>query len=68
MNVERVDLSLIDEGESGFGILVRSQCGTETILHSVCMQREEAMRICEVINRLGVSECHMCDVIEDLLP
>ena len=68
MKMERVDLSPIDEGELGFGICVRSDSGAEMILHSICMQRGEAMRICEVVNRFGVSECHIRDVIEDLLP
>lgn len=68
MNVECVDLSLIDEGDAGFGIVVRFPSGEETVLHSVCMHRCDAERVCNVVNRLGVSECHIRDVIEDLLP
>ena len=68
MNIECVDLSLIDEGKSGFGILVKLPSGAVKVLHSVSTHRSEVIRICKTVNRLGVSECHVCDVIEDFLP
>lgn len=67
MKMNFVDLSVIDEGDAGFGVLVRCPSGEEWTLHSVCLNRFDAERICEVVNRLGVSECHIRDVIEDLL-
>lgn len=63
-----VDLDVVDEGDAGFGFLVRYPSGEEVVLHSVCADRLDAERICEVVNRLGVSGCHVRDVIEDLLP
>ena len=68
MKTNFVDLSVIDEGDAGFGILVRCPSGDEWKFHSVCLRRSDAKRICETVNRLGVSECHIRDVIEDLLP
>ena len=68
MKTNFVDLSVIDEGDAGFGILVRCPSGDEWTFHSVCLRRSDSERICETVNRLGVSECHIRDVIEDLLP
>lgn len=68
MIFEYVTLSLLDEGDAGFGILVKFASGEDLVLHSVCVHREDAERICEVVNRIGVSECQVRDVIEDLLP
>ena len=68
MKMNFVDLSVIDEGDAGFGILVRCPSGEEWTLHSVCVNRSDVEHICDAVNRLGVSECHVRDVIEDLLP
>ena len=68
VNIERVDRRAVDEGGNGFGILIRCPSGRSILLHSVCVRREDAERICETVNRLIVSECHVYDVIEDLLP
>lgn len=68
MNIEYVDLELVDEGGRGFGLLVRCPSGENFLLHSVCIDRNDAEYIAKTVNRLGVSECHVYDVIEDLLP
>ena len=68
LKVEYVDLDVIDEGNDGFGLFIRYPSGECRVLHSVCVRRADAERIAETVNRLGVSECHICEVIEDLLP
>ena len=68
LKVEYVDLDVIDEGNDGFGLFIRHPSGECRVLHSVCVRRADAERIAETVNRLGVSECHICEVIEDLLP
>ena len=62
-----VNLCLVEE-EGCFGILVKLPCGDEYVISSVCTRAEDARSICETVNRAKVSECHIRDVLEDLLP
>ena len=68
VNIKCVYLSVVDEGSIGFGILIACPSGRSILLRSVCVRREDAEQICATVNRLAVSECHIYDVIEDMLP
>ncbi len=54
--------------DGGFGLRITLRSGEEKEYPSLFVSRAEAERLCERINRLGVSECHIYDVIEDSLP
>ena len=62
-----VEMSVIEEDGNSFGILVRTPSGRTLVFTSVSTRYERALEICEVVNRSGVSECHVYDVLEDLL-
>ena len=68
MSIEYAHIVVIDEGDDGFGFLIECPSGEHRIIHSACSHLDDAEQIANTVNRLGVSACHIYDVIEDLLP
>ncbi len=59
---------VIENDGLGFGLHITFPSGEEKEYISLFTVREDAERLCEKIERLGVSECNIYDIIEDSLP
>ncbi|MBR3879908.1 MAG: hypothetical protein IKJ24_07320 [Clostridia bacterium] len=64
----KVFVKILDNCCGLFDVVVVLPAGSEKRYESVFCSRREAVELAERINRLGVSELHILDVIEDALP
>ena len=61
-------LNVVEEGKRSFGLRVTLPGGNEYVISSVCTRLEDARSICDTVNRSDVSELHIREILEDLLP
>ena len=65
---EFVRSKVIGDAKHGYGLLITLPSGDDVKYNSLFFKLEKSEKLCRLINRLGVSECHIYDVIEDSLP
>ncbi len=63
-----VKADVIGNDVCGFGISVLLPSGMKKEYAALYANRLDAEDLCDKINRDGVSECHVYDIIEDALP
>ncbi len=61
-------IEVIGNNELGFGLQITFPTGEEREYISLFVNREDAERLRKKMERLGVSECNIYDIIEDSLP
>ncbi len=55
-------------GRGQFDLKLICPSGKERIVPDICKDSTDAQYYCDKINRNSVSDCHIDDVVEDLLP
>lgn len=65
---EFVKSKVIGDSKDGYGLLITLPSGENVKYNSLFLKLEKSEKLCRLINRLGVSECHVADIIEDALP
>ncbi len=68
MSIPFLVLEVIGDDESGFGLAVTLPSGEVRVICSLTFDRCAIGELCERMNRLGVSECQLYEIIEDFLP
>ena len=56
------------DDDKGYGLSVTLPSGKTRSFRSLTFERREIDELCDKMNRLGVSECQLYDIIEDFLP
>ena len=59
---------VIGDDRQGFGLSYTLPSGEVREIGSLAFDRAAIMELCEMMNRLGVSECQLYEIIEDFLP
>lgn len=59
---------VIGDEENGYGLSTTLPSGKTISFRSLTFDRCSIDELCGTMNRLGVSECQMYDIIEDFLP
>lgn len=65
---EFVKSKVIGDAKDGYGLLITLPSGENVKYNSLFFKSEKSEKLCRLINCLGVSECHIYDIIEDSLP
>ena len=64
----KIAVKILDGAEGGFDAVFTLPDGREERYYSVFSDRLAAETFAERVNRLGISELHIRDVLEDALP
>ena len=67
MSLSSVKCKVIGDGKSGFGMLVILPGGEVKKFESLTFDMDACEALAERVNRLGVSECHLHEILEDFL-
>ena len=67
MIISFVRSEVVGSCDGGFGLLIRLPNGEEKVFDSLTFDRLSIEQLSDRINRLGVSEAHLYEIIEDFL-
>ena len=59
---------VIGDDDKGYGLSVILPSGETRSFRSLAFDRRKIDELCDKMNRLGVFECQLYDIIEDFLP
>lgn len=68
MTLSFLIFEVVGDEDVGFGLSVTLPSGQVRELDSLTFDRDAIVQLCERMNRLGVSECQLYEIIEDFLP
>ena len=68
MTYDYITCRVTGNREVGFGLEVTLPSGELKNFNSLSFDLGEVESLCKRINLLGVSECHLCEILEDFLP
>ncbi|MBE6646102.1 MAG: hypothetical protein E7611_00505 [Ruminococcaceae bacterium] len=68
MTLSFLVFEVIGDGEVGFGLSFVLPSGEVRSVDSLTFDRAAIDMLCERMNRLGVTECQLYEILEDFLP